>query len=180
MIRPLVMTSVVTLALYAVGCGGDSSSQPPPNNPNNPPPGMTGGPPPPNTMGGAPPPNTGAPPPGTGAPPPTGGGWPPPGGGAPSGPMATPVDPNVAAAATTLLGTVAASQAPGMQKDGPGVAGQFAEGQVLEGQFQFVPGKCYTLVAAGVGIQQLDVEMFYTTPIPGLNPSIGRGTPSGA
>ena len=94
--------------------------------------------------------------------------------------MATPVDPNVAAAATTLLGTVAASQAPGMQKDGPGVAGQFAEGQVLEGQFQFVPGKCYTLVAAGVGIQQLDVEMFYTTVIPGLQPSIGKGTPSGA
>lgn len=94
--------------------------------------------------------------------------------------MATPVDPNVAAAATALLGTVAASQAPGMQKDGPGVAGQFAEGQVLEGQFQLVPGKCYTLVAAGVGIQQLDVEMFYTTPIPGLNPSIGKGTPSGA
>lgn len=90
------------------------------------------------------------------------------------------MDPNAAAAATALLSTVAASEAPGMQKDGPGVAGQFAEGQVLEGQFQLVPGKCYTLVAAGVGIQQLDVEMFYTTPIPGLNPSIGKGTPSGA
>ena len=171
-----LLSSVVTLAIYAVGCGGDSN-QPPPNNPNNPPPGMTGAPPPTNT--GAPPMNTGAPPPPTTGTAPTG--LPPwGGGGAPSGPMATPVDPNVAAAATTLLGTVAASQAPGMQKDGPGVAGQFAEGQVLEGQFQFVPGKCYTLVAAGIGIQQLDVEMFYTTPIPGLNPSIGKGTPSGA
>src|SRR5688572_4010672 len=174
MIRPIVLSSVVMLALYASGCGGDSN-QPPPNNPNNPPPGMTGGPPP-GPGPGAPPPGTGAPPPGTGTAPTTGvPPWPPAGGGAPSGPMATPVDPNVAMAATTLLGTVAASQAPGMQKDGPGVAGQFAEGQVLEGAFQFVPGKCYTLVAAGVGIQQLDVEMFYTTVIPGLQPSIGKG-----
>jgi hypothetical protein len=176
MIRPLVLSSLVslvTLALYASGCGGDSN-QPPPNNANNPPPSMTGGPPP-GPATGAPPPATA-----TGATPTGVPGWPPAGGGAPSGPMATPVDPNVAAAATALLGTVAASQAPGMQKDGPGVAGQFAEGQVLEGAFQFVPGKCYTLVAAGVGIQQLDVEVFYTTPIPGLNPSIGKGTPSGA
>src|SRR5689334_17843238 len=123
MIRPLVLSSLVSLAVFAVaGCGGDSN-QPPPNNPNNPPPGMTGAPPPGNT--GAPPPaNTGGPPPtGTGTAPTGIPGWPPAGGGGASGPMATPVDPNVAAAATTLLGTVAASQAPGMQKDGPGVAG---------------------------------------------------------
>jgi hypothetical protein len=103
-------------------------------------------------------------------PPPTAGG----GGG-----TAQPLDPNLAAAATTALGAVAATEAPGMTKDGPTVAGNFQEGQTLEGTFTFQPGKCYTLVAAGAGITQLDVEMQYATPIPGLAPSIGKSTQSG-
>ncbi len=131
------------------------------------------------TTATAPPPpaTTTPPPPATTTPPfPT---FPPPtptsGGG-----TAQPLDPNLAAAATTALGAFAATEAPGMTKDGPAVAGNFQEGQTLEGTFTFQPGKCYTLVAAGVGITQLDLEMQYTTPIPGLSPSIGKSTQTGA
>jgi hypothetical protein len=66
-----------------------------------------------------------------------------------------------------------------MAKDGPAVAGTFQEGQTLEGAFSFQPGKCYTLVAGAAGPQAIEVEMQYTTPIPGLAPSIGRSSQSG-
>ncbi len=89
------------------------------------------------------------------------------------------LDPNTAGAvAAGPLGIFAASEAPGMQKDGPVVVGQFQEGQFLEGQFSFQPGKCYTLVGQGVGITTLELEMQYVTPIPGVAPSIGKATGS--
>jgi hypothetical protein len=66
-----------------------------------------------------------------------------------------------------------------MQKDGPVIAGNFQEGQTLEGAFSFQPGKCYTLVGQGIGMQKIELEMQYVTPIPGLAPSIGRSSQSG-
>jgi hypothetical protein len=96
------------------------------------------------------------------------------------GGTAQPLDPNLAAAATAPLGAFAATEAPGMTKDGAPVAGTFQEGQTLEGAFTFQPGKCYTLVAAGAGIMQLDLEMQYTTPVPGVAPSIGKSSQQGA
>jgi len=157
-----------------IACGGGESNNPPPNNASNVTNTSTTPPPPPPTTTGT-----------VATPPPTGTGTPPfnlppwNSGGNTGGSTATPMDPNVAAAATTALGAFAASEAPGMAKDGAAVAGQFTEGQTLEGAFTFQPGKCYTLVAAGVGITQLDVEMAYTTPLPGLSPSIGKGTSTG-
>jgi hypothetical protein len=74
----------------------------------------------------------------------------------------------------------AASEAPGMAKDGPAVAGTFQEGQTLEAPFTFQPGKCYTLVAGAAGPTSIELEMQYTTPIPGLNPSIGKSPQAGA
>jgi hypothetical protein len=97
-----------------------------------------------------------------------------------SGGSAQPLDPNLAAVATTPLTLLAGSQAPGMQKDGPTVAGNFQTGQTLEGAFTFQPGKCYTLVAQGVGITQLDLEMQYVTPLPGLAPTISKSSTRGA
>jgi hypothetical protein len=120
--------------------------------------------------------------PGQPAPAPTGaGGWSFPGlpgqapasGGAATG-TAQSLDPNVAAVAVGPLTMWANSEAPGMAKEGPTVAGQFQQGQTLESQFTFQPGKCYTVLAMGAGITDIDVEMQYVTPIPGLNPSIGK------
>jgi hypothetical protein len=75
---------------------------------------------------------------------------------------------------------MASSQAPGMQKDGAPIAGNFQTGQTLESTFTFQPGKCYTLLATGVGITQLDLEMQYVTPVPGLSPQVGKSSTRGA
>jgi hypothetical protein len=102
-----------------------------------------------------------------------------PSGGAAGG-TAQPLDPNLAALATAPLGIYANSEAPGMAKEGPIVAGNFQAGQTLEGSFSFQPGKCYTLVAQGAGVSSVGLEMQYVTPIPGLAPSIGKSAQSGA
>ena len=104
------------------------------------------------------------------------------GGGAPAagGGSAQALDPNLAALAVGPLGLFANSEAPGMAKDGPVVAGNFQTGQTLEGTFTFQPGKCYTLVAQGAGPSAVGLEMQYVTPLPGLAPSIGRSSQAGA
>jgi hypothetical protein len=60
-----------------------------------------------------------------------------------------------------------------MAKDGPTIAGNFATGQTLESAFQFQPGKCYTLIGQGAGVS-ITLEIQYTTPVPGLAPSVGK------
>lgn len=102
------------------------------------------------------------------------------GGGGAGGGTAQALDPNVAALATGPLALFAGTEAPGMQKDGPPIAGNFAAGQTLEAPFTFQPGKCYTLVAQGAGVTSVGLEMQYVTPVPGLAPSIGRSAQSGA
>jgi hypothetical protein len=104
----------------------------------------------------------------------------PPGGGGASGGTAQALDPNFAALAAGPLGMFAGTEAPGMQKDGPMVAGNFQTGQTLEGSFTFQPGKCYTLVAQGAGVTNLGLEIQYVTPLPGLAPSIGKSSQTGA
>jgi hypothetical protein len=102
------------------------------------------------------------------------------GGGGASGGSAQALDPNLAALAVGPLGLFANTEAPGMAKDGPIVAGNFQAGQTLEGSFTFQPGKCYTLVAQGAGPSSIGLEMQYVTPLPGLAPSIGKSAQSGA
>ena len=102
------------------------------------------------------------------------------GGGGASGGSAQALDPNLAALAVGPLGLFANTEAPGMAKDGPIVAGNFQAGQTLEGSFTFQPGKCYTLVAQGAGPSAIGLEMQYVTPLPGLAPSIGKSAQSGA
>ena len=97
-----------------------------------------------------------------------------------SGGSAQALDPNLAQLAVAPLTVFANTEAPGMAKEGPTVAGNFQEGQTLEGTFTFQPGKCYTLVAVGAGIQNIDLEMQYVTPLPGLSPSIGKDSQTGA
>ena len=97
-----------------------------------------------------------------------------------SGPAATPIDPNFAAVATGPLFIFAASEAPGMSKEGPLVAAQFQQGQVLETPLTLQPNKCYAVLAVGVGIQEVDITLQLTTPIPNMNPTLAHDTGTGS
>jgi hypothetical protein len=98
-------------------------------------------------------------------------------GGTPTaGGTATAIDPNLAVAASAPLATMGATEAPGAAKEGGMIAGNFQQGQTMEQAFTLQPGKCYTVVAASAGIQQVDVELLAVTPVPGMNPSMGKAT----
>jgi hypothetical protein len=68
----------------------------------------------------------------------------------------------------------AQQEAPGMNREGAVVAGNFKEGQTLEQPFQMLPGKCYTILAVGAGIGQLDIDVIALTPIPGTSGSLAH------
>jgi hypothetical protein len=93
---------------------------------------------------------------------------------------ATPIDPTLASAATGPLFLLAQSEAPGMAKEGPIVAGNFQQGQSLEQSIQLAPGKCYTVLAVGVGIQEMDVSLVLATPLPGMSPVLAQDSSTGA
>src|SRR5207247_560196 len=75
-----------------------------------------------------------------------------------TGPNATPI-PAANAPATAILTQLGKTEAPGMKPDGSAFAGQFNEGQTLEQQVMINAGKCYTIVAAGMGMSQLDIQL---------------------
>jgi hypothetical protein len=95
-----------------------------------------------------------------------------------SGP-ATPIDPGFANAATAPLMMYSQQEAPGMAREGSVVAGNFKEGQTLEQPFQMLPGKCYTVLAVGAGIQQVDLAIVALTPLPGGGTSIASANGNG-
>lgn len=121
-----------------------------------------------------------APPPGTGACPPGQACPPPPGSAAPLGSVYT-TDPNAlasllaaaAAAGSAWLGpaaavadpaeaglrAAAAQYAPGMSPDGQVAKGNLAEGGHVDFVVNMEPTKCYTIVAYGAGVTDLDVNL---------------------
>lgn len=121
-------------------------------------------------MQGAAAPNTAAPPPATAAAP----GAPPPGAPVPvvtaqAGPTATPLDPAAAAAATQAINLVAPQSAPGAKPVGSAIAGQFQQGQSLEGQVQMQANKCYTIIGVGLPpVQNLDIQLAPFVAVPGM------------
>ena len=188
------VAAIATLALSAFGCGGSkpAATTPPagsatatngaPNNgmPNNGAP-NNGAPNNGQWNNGAP--NNGAPNngmPNNGAP----------NNGAPNNPPANngntaqQIDPNVAMVAQTALATFANTQLqPGMVREGNTLAGNFTPGQTLSQAFTIAPGKCYSIVAAGVGPgMEVDITAQASGPvaIPGFNPQFGqaKGKPS--
>ena len=75
----------------------------------------------------------------------------------------------MAAMLTPGLQAIAASDAQGMTADGQSFAGQFQEGQTLEQPLNIQAGKCYTVVAMGAGIQQLDIQLVaQQAPLPAM------------
>ena len=124
-------------------------------------------------MANAPPPTTGTNA-GTTTPPPPSSGTPTGPGPTATGGSATPLDPTAAQAATALLGGLAQKSAPpGAKPIGSVIAGNFQQGQSLETQVQFQPGRCYTVVGAAVPtVQNLDIKLVPVVPIPGMSPVI--------
>lgn len=66
-----------------------------------------------------------------------------------------------------------------MQKEGTLLAGQYQQGQTLEQTVNLGAGKCYTVLAVGVGVQEVDITLMLTTPIPGMNPVLQRDSGAG-
>lgn len=98
------------------------------------------------------------------------------------GAQATAIDPTMAQAATALLGGLAQQHAPaGAQPLGGAIAGNFQQGQSLETQVQMQPGKCYTVIAAGLPpIQNLDIQFLPMVPVPGVaSPIIAQDQTTG-
>jgi len=87
------------------------------------------------------------------------------------GGAAQPIAGAAAAAATPMLMGLGQSEAPGARPEGGVFAGQFQEGQTLEQAINVQPGKCYTVVAMGMGIQQLDVQLV-AQPMPNFPPTV--------
>jgi hypothetical protein len=90
-----------------------------------------------------------------------------------AGPSATPLDPAAASAATQLLGPLAQQNAPGAKPVGSAIAGQFQQGQTLEGQVQMQANKCYTVIGVGLpGVQNLDIQLAPFMPVAGIPPAV--------
>jgi len=126
-------------------------------------------------------------PPGTAAPPAAAppGALPPPGGALPptqpSAPLATPIDPSAAAAVQPILSQLAATKAPaGAKPIGSVMAANFQTGQALEAQVQMEPGRCYTVVGAGVPpVTELDLKLVAITPMAGMAPILAVDNTTG-
>ena len=98
----------------------------------------------------------------------------------PSGPPATPLDPMFAGVATAPLSAFATTEAPGMAREGNIGAAQFQEGQISEQNLTLQPGKCYAVLAVGVGVAEVDIALVGVSPIPGLQGVIARDGGSGS
>jgi hypothetical protein len=76
-----------------------------------------------------------------------------------SGGQATPVAAGMAGAATPILTAMAQAEVQGMQPDGQAFAGQFQPGQTLEQPINIQPGKCYSVIAVGMGVTEVDIQL---------------------
>jgi hypothetical protein len=107
------------------------------------------------------------------------------GGGAAAAPgaQATPIDPAAAAAVQPILNQLASSKAPaGAKPIGSVMAANFQTGQQLEAQVQMDPGKCYTVVGAGLppAVTELNIQLIAVTPMAGMAPVLAVDNTTGA
>jgi hypothetical protein len=97
------------------------------------------------------------------------------------GPTAQQLDPAAGAAATAILGQLSAGAIQaGAKPLGSPIVGNFGQGQTLEGQLQLQPGKCYTIVGAGVPpVSELNIQLIAVMPIPGMVPVLAQDSDQG-
>ena len=86
------------------------------------------------------------------------------------------LDPSAGAAATALIGPLSTgSTMAGAKPVGSAIVGNFQAGQTLEGQLQLQPGKCYTVVGAGVPpVTEVNLQLVAVMPIPGMVPILAQ------
>lgn len=157
---------ISALALGFVAACGSSDKNTPPTVPSGEYAPIPGSAPPPGSVPTPPPPASSSAP----TPPPP----------ANNGPNATPIAIPMAAALQPVIAEMTKADAPRMKGDGDPFAGQFQEGQTLEHTFNILPGKCYTVVAAGAGVTTIDIALQAVNPIPNLPPlTLAQGTSDG-
>jgi hypothetical protein len=100
---------------------------------------------------------------------------------APAGPSAQQLDPSAGAAATAILTQLSAGAiVAGAKPLGSPLVGNFGAGQTLEGQLQLQPGKCYTVVGAGIPpVTELNIQLIAVMPVPGMVPVLAQDADSG-
>lgn len=100
----------------------------------------------------------------------------------PAAPLATPIDPSMAAAVQPVLTQLASTKAPaGAKPIGSLMAANFQTGQQLEAQVQMEPGKCYTVVGAALPpVAELDLKLIAVTPLAGMAPVLAVDNTTGA
>jgi len=85
----------------------------------------------------------------------------------PSNGSAQPLDPTLTGVAAAALDNTARTMAPGMNREGSPMAATFDTGQTMEEVIPLQTGRCYTVVAAGPGVQAWDFQMqLVTGPVP--------------
>jgi hypothetical protein len=101
---------------------------------------------------------------------------------APAAPLATAIDPSMAAAVQPVLTQLATTKAPaGAKPIGSLMAANFQQGQQLEAQVQMEPGKCYTVVGASLPpVAELDLKLIAVTPLAGMAPVLAVDNSTGA
>ena len=78
-----------------------------------------------------------------------------------AGGSASPINASMLTPALTML---AQGEVQGSQPEGGSFGGQFQEGQTLEQPLTLNAGKCYTVVGASAGVQQLDIQIVIHQP----------------
>ena len=69
---------------------------------------------------------------------------------------------------------------PGAKPIGPPLVGNFQQGQSLDVPIQLTPNKCYTVVAASMGlVTEVNLQIQLVTPIPGAAPVLAIDNDSG-
>lgn len=88
----------------------------------------------------------------------------------------------MAAAAQPILTGLAQSQmVAGSRPVGSTMAGNFRQGQSLSNQLELQPGKCYTVVAAGVPpVTGVSVQFVAISPIPGFGAGMAIASSQGS
>jgi hypothetical protein len=99
-----------------------------------------------------------------------------PGTAAPAGAAAQPLDPSAGTGATAILTTLSSGAiVAGAKPLGSPIVGNFQQGQTLEAQLQLSPGKCYTIVAAGIPpVSEVNIQLLAVSPIPGMVPVLAQ------
>ena len=90
------------------------------------------------------------------------------------------LDPSAGAAAQPILNQLATTEAPGAKALGTAIVGMYQAGQQTETVVTMQPGKCYTVLAAGLpSVAETNVQLVAAVPLPGLNPVLAQDSTTG-